>query len=516
MSFRSKFGLVLVAFFALAVFVGCSDDDDPVIPPAPDPTVTETIGATGGTLTMANKMELQVPAGALTADVVFVAGPNETPPVLPAGLMAVSAFFSIEPSGTDFGQDATLTLFYAEDDLPTFMPEDALALFTFDGTDWTNLGGDIDELNNTVTADVGHLSDFVVTSPVPEDPDPVYLNFELGRFYSGDPNGAEFEGYDYLEAAFGAFAPDKTPPGSLEAGDVSYGAWDLASGMGSYYYSNDELPMFLTLGSTYDLVVEGNLEVTPLTLPITVMDEAVLINNLTDDMELDLAGFSVTWDGTALGGTVYIRLSPDGGSSVSQTLDNLGSYTFTESSLAALNPGPGMITVSWYREVPVTADGYLEDSHIEMQTSHEIPVVFTGGSVVLQDHLETSTTNLAIPDAANGSPGTPVTNVINMPITGAVDSVRVYLDISHTWMSDLIVKLTSPDGTQLRVLFIGEGGENDGRMQGWYPDDFTPKDDLNGFDGEAAGGNWTLTAQDYSQDAAGVLNSWRLQVFYTQ
>ncbi len=516
MSFRSKYGLVLLALFALAVCAGCSDDDDPITPPTPDPKVTETIGATGGTLTVPSKMELVVPAGALGADVDFVAGPNLTPPALPAGQVAVSVCYSIEPSGTSFGQDATLKLFYIEADIPMFMPEDALELFTFDGTNWTSLGGVVDEVNNTVTADVGHLSDFIVTAPEPEAPAAVYLEFEMGRVYSGDPAGTEFSGYDYLEAEFDANAPSKDIPSYLDAGVVSYGAWTLNSHMGSYYYSNDDTPTFLTLGDAYDLVVEGSLEVTPLTLSVTALEESVLISNLADDEELDLGGFSLTWDGSSLGGEVYIRFSPDVGNSVSLTVDNTGSYTFTAAELAALNPGAGKITLSWDRSIPVTAPGYLEQSEIEFQSRHEIPLVFTGGSVVLLDRLETSNANLAIPDATLSGSGSPVTDVINMPVVGVVDSVRVYMDITHASTSDLIVKLTAPDGTQLRVLFIGEGGEPEGRMQGWYPDDFTPKDDLNGFDGDAAGGNWTLTAQDHSREVAGVLNSWRLQIFYTQ
>mgnify|MGYP001823134416 CR=1 FL=1 len=198
--------LILIAIPTLVVFVGCSDDDDPVTPP-PDATVTETIGAAGGTLTMPDEMSLVIPAGALAADVEFKAGPADTPPALPAGYVAVSDFFDIEPSGTDFGQDAALTMFYDEEAIPQFVDEEDLYVYTHDGTDWDYIEGPVDETANTMTVQIGHLSVFVVAAEEPEPADDVYMEFHIERHATGGFEGPTFEAYDTLGARFAANAP---------------------------------------------------------------------------------------------------------------------------------------------------------------------------------------------------------------------------------------------------------------------------------------------------------------------
>jgi subtilisin-like proprotein convertase family protein len=42
--------------------------------------------------------------------------------------------------------------------------------------------------------------------------------------------------------------------------------------------------------------------------------------------------------------------------------------------------------------------------------------------------------------------------------------------------------------------------------------DFTPHDDLDTYIGEYTQGTWTLDCRDYSNQAVGTLNQWRLKV----
>jgi subtilisin-like proprotein convertase family protein len=128
----------------------------------------------------------------------------------------------------------------------------------------------------------------------------------------------------------------------------------------------------------------------------------------------------------------------------------------------------------------------------------------------------TSSPGLTIPDRPSGlDDPIPVTTTIDVPLGSLVTGVEVYLDITITWSSDLFVNLISPNGTELRVSYIGEGGEPQENILGWYPGDFTPKDDItDGFDGDFTEGTWTLWLQDNSQGAEGTLNEWRLKIFY--
>ena len=82
-------------------------------------------------------------------------------------------------------------------------------------------------------------------------------------------------------------------------------------------------------------------------------------------------------------------------------------------------------------------------------------MVFTGGGGgEPQTTTVTSYPGQTIPDGpSGGGAGAPLNAPISVPVTGTVEGIRVYLDITHTWMSDLVCKLRSPDGTELRVLF---------------------------------------------------------------
>ena len=81
-----------------------------------------------------------------------------------------------------------------------------------------------------------------------------------------------------------------------------------------------------------------------------------------------------------------------------------------------------------------------------------------------------------IPDGpSGGGSGTALLNTIDVPLGSIVEGVEVYLNISMAnWTSDLIVRLTSPAGTQLGLAWIGEGGIPETNIIGWFPIDFTP------------------------------------------
>jgi subtilisin-like proprotein convertase family protein len=143
----------------------------------------------------------------------------------------------------------------------------------------------------------------------------------------------------------------------------------------------------------------------------------------------------------------------------------------------------------------------------------EVPVIALGGrSLTSQTFVRVH--NLAIPDATMWNPGAEVTSTIDVPLGRVVAGLEVYLNITHGYTSDLIVRLNSPVGTTLGIAWIGEGGEPEVNIVGWYPGDFTPHDDLHGCDGQFTEGVWTLRLRDYSYDYAGHLNEWRLKVYY--
>lgn len=124
-----------------------------------------------------------------------------------------------------------------------------------------------------------------------------------------------------------------------------------------------------------------------------------------------------------------------------------------------------------------------------------------------------STVGQQIPDGGGFS--NLLSNTIDVPLTSVVVGVEVYLNISMVdWTSDLIVRLTSAQGTQVALAWIGEGGIPATNIIGWFPTDFTPKGDMDQWIGEFTEGNWVLECSDHSQSAVGTLNSWQLRIIY--
>jgi hypothetical protein len=497
---------------ALLICIGCSDDDDPVTPPPAG--VTETIGAAGGSLTIPGELTLTIPQGALGADVEFVAKANASPPAAPTGFSLLSPVYSIEPSGTQFGEDVTLRLDY-DDGALGGVSESDVVIFTDDGSGWEELRCSVYEADNYAETDITHLSDFVAAAPAPLVADDVYVDVSVARLFTLPFNkGPLMARNDAVIVEFAEFTGGQ-PGRSLQAASVAFGAWDLIWDGDTYYeYFGDPFGAFLTIGSSYGLVVVGNETVPALEISVPIMDREVFITNLAYQQVLPLTGFDVEWSGAEMGETVELILVGVGSPGVSLTVPNIGSYAVTGADLSSIGTGPGSVSLFWDETLPIEAEGYVATSHVTLSMGHNLLVNFAGDTVI-DNTILASTPGLFIPDGpSGGGPGTAAIDVISSPAVGAIDSVRVYLDITHQWPSDLIVRLTSPDGTQLRVLFIGEGGEPEHNVQGWYPGDYVPKDDLNGFDGEASSGDWTLTAQDYSNEQTGVLNEWRLQIFY--
>lgn len=114
----------------------------------------------------------------------------------------------------------------------------------------------------------------------------------------------------------------------------------------------------------------------------------------------------------------------------------------------------------------------------------------------LQDYSYNNNDLVNIPDGnASG-----ITSIINVDQNGVVFATDVGVNISHTWIGDLIVKLTSPQGTE-HTLHNRTGGSADNIVQHWQ---------LASFNGEDMHGDWTLFVSDNAGRDTGSLNSWSL------
>jgi len=116
-----------------------------------------------------------------------------------------------------------------------------------------------------------------------------------------------------------------------------------------------------------------------------------------------------------------------------------------------------------------------------------------------------STAPLPIPD--NGETSTQLTLAQGV----SIDHVEVIVDITHTWIGDLELVLTSPTGTQ--SVLASRPGATTSDPLGLSDDDLRFSFSSAQFWGESSAGTWTLTVRDRATFDTGVLQNWTLRVY---
>ncbi|MCP3065030.1 endonuclease [Myxococcus sp. K38C18041901] len=119
-----------------------------------------------------------------------------------------------------------------------------------------------------------------------------------------------------------------------------------------------------------------------------------------------------------------------------------------------------------------------------------------GASAQAAPLVHTTSPNAAIKDNST------VTSTLNVPDDAKVESLKLDLDIAHTYRGDLTVKLTAPSGKSAVVS----------SRQGGSADDLKGSFDLSAFAGESTKGTWTLEVQDQAKGDTGTLKQWGLNI----
>jgi len=108
---------------------------------------------------------------------------------------------------------------------------------------------------------------------------------------------------------------------------------------------------------------------------------------------------------------------------------------------------------------------------------------------------------------------TPVTSTLVVDDYFCIGDLDVAVDISHTYIGDIVVSLTSPTG-QTVTLHNRSGGSTENIVQTYDDESLAPDGPgaLSDFDLEMATGTWTLTISDQASGDTGTLNSWSLRI----
>ncbi|MGR9052108.1 MAG: proprotein convertase P-domain-containing protein, partial [Gammaproteobacteria bacterium] len=126
-----------------------------------------------------------------------------------------------------------------------------------------------------------------------------------------------------------------------------------------------------------------------------------------------------------------------------------------------------------------------------------------GGTSTDRTYRKTSVPMLRIPD--NNAVG--VNDVILFGDNVAIGSVKVSVDITHSYIGDLKVSLSAPNGRTV-VLHDRNGGGSDNLRKTY---DAAAVPELAGLKGQSVQGEWRLQVQDLAQGDVGVLNRWEIE-----
>ena len=221
-----------------------------------------------------------------------------------------------------------------------------------------------------------------------------------------------------------------------------------------------------------------------------------------------IAGFSETTTFSATGAPAgsVVTFSPT-------SLDDSGNFTMTVGNLGSTAQGEYTIIVTGTsNSVTETVNVLLKNTCTEIQCT---------------TYSSAESLGLAIPDGTGTSTpvnGPPVTNIINIADTGSIESLKVSVDISHTYVGDLLVRVTHPDGTTLSNLWAGDCGSNDDfdvTFEDGAPaidcgnpttGTFAPLDALSVFNGLEASGDWEILMADFFAGDTGTLNDWSIEI----
>ncbi len=104
---------------------------------------------------------------------------------------------------------------------------------------------------------------------------------------------------------------------------------------------------------------------------------------------------------------------------------------------------------------------------------------------------------------------TGVSSVIAIARAGTVSQLKVAVDITHTYIGDLRIELSSPAGRSV-VLHSQLGGGQDNLVVTY--DSAAPLSPLSALAGQSMQGNWTLRVVDMAAVDVGTLNKWSLAI----
>lgn len=152
--------------------------------------------------------------------------------------------------------------------------------------------------------------------------------------------------------------------------------------------------------------------------------------------------------------------------------------------------------------------------------------IIIGIEEVCETYPSSDSLGLEIPDGvAANTPGNPLLVSLDVTDDITISDVNLNIDITHTYIEDLVIVVQHPDGTQA-VVFDRNCGDFD-NLDITFDDEATSEiicesptvgvfqsvgTSLSNFNGLSSSGTWLIGIYDYYNEDVGVLNDWYLEI----
>ena len=223
---------------------------------------------------------------------------------------------------------------------------------------------------------------------------------------------------------------------------------------------------------------------------------------------------NLTWPANAAATSYDVQVASDA------AFSTIILTTTVNGTSVSLN-GLSEVTSYWWRVLPKNTGCSGTFSAAYMFT--------TGESNCTYSYSNNTAVSIADGTGAN-TPGATSTKTVVVPgtVTGNINSVTTTVNLSHTYVQDLVLELSHPDGTIIKLMnrncdegasatatysfnFTDAGASalpNGSCLNPLITGNVKPQQALSTFAGKTAAGTWTLRATDYYNGDTGSLANW--------
>lgn len=325
---------------------------------------------------------------------------------------------------------------------------------------------------------------------------------------------------------------------------------NTVSGGVGYYYWVYSYNTSTTCQVAYNVTTPLNGNVTTLSCPPTVnaVQNQIVCRGSSNTISFTgtVTGtvFSWTNDNTATGisasgtGNITFTAANSSGDPITSTITVTPTYTSGGTTCTG-DPITFTVTVNPSGQVNTVSNQVLcngsTTSAVTFSTTNN-GLISTGGTQT----ASSGTISVTVPDAS--AVGATHTIPVSLPTGAVISNVRVTMNMTHTWISDMVINLKAPNG-QVLNLFNQHGGSGDNLFNtvvsstgttaftsgsapftGTFAATAAQNQGPTGYASNAANfaalystpnGNWILAMRDLFGGDIGILSSWSISFDYT-